>query len=87
VLQPPLEHCDQARTLMLCWVAKACRPPQRSERVRTLVGMVRKALARRFPLKRRVVIRHRFWLFSNRIVLACRYVARFKVPRGRVRRA
>ncbi|MGA9393267.1 MAG: polysaccharide pyruvyl transferase family protein [Candidatus Sulfotelmatobacter sp.] len=85
-LQPPVEHCDRSRSLMLCWVAKACKRPRRLEVAQRLATILRKSLVRQFPLKRRVAIRHRLLLVSNWLALAFQYTARSRMSTRRAGR-
>ena len=85
-LQPPVEHCDRSRSLMLCWVAKACKRPRRLEMAHRLATVLRKLLVRHCSLKRRVAIRHRLLLFSNWLTLAFQYTAHSRMSKRRAER-
>jgi hypothetical protein len=84
VLDPPNEHCDRSKTLMLGWVATACGDRGRFGLTRRLAGTLRKSLARYFPAKWRVAIRHPLTFLENRAVTALLWDARAPIaqPKG-----
>jgi hypothetical protein len=84
VLNPPIEHCDLSRTMMLGWVTTACRDRGRFGFAQRVALTLRKSLARRFPVKWRVAIRYPLSFLKNRAVTALRWVARAPIaePKG-----
>lgn len=80
VLQPPIEHCNLSRTLMLCWVAKACGGRGRSGFTRRLGVNLRKLLARPFSRRQRVALRHCFSFLKSSVATVCRFITRIRTP-------
>jgi hypothetical protein len=76
VLEPPIEHCDLSRKLMLGWVAKACTDRKRSSLTRSMTVALRESLAGCFSLPQRVAIRHHLSASRSLAVKAFRRTAR-----------
>jgi len=79
VLQPPMEHCNVSRTLMLCWLAKVCGDQGRLGLTRRWVETLRESLAGYFPNSRFVLSRSLSFL-KNSVVTAFCWIARTKTP-------
>jgi len=67
VLQPPIEQCDSARSLMLAWVAKQCGKQRAFESTGRLIMSTRESLTRYLPNKR-IALRRRLYFLRNLVV-------------------
>ena len=79
VLDPPLEHCNFSRTLMLSSVAKACGDRKRLGTARILVVFLRESLAGYFP-SRHFVLNRCLSFLKGKIVAAFWWTTRMKTP-------
>jgi lipopolysaccharide transport system ATP-binding protein len=79
VLQPPIEHSNLSRALMLGWAAKVCGDRKQLGLTRRFAVSLRKSLARYFP-RQRAALRHGFWLLQSSVSSAFRWAVRTVSP-------
>jgi lipopolysaccharide transport system ATP-binding protein len=79
VLQPPVEHGNLSRTLMLSWAAKVCGDKKHSGFTHRLVVSLRESLAGRFP-RQRAALRRGVWHLKSSVGNAFRRITRILAP-------
>jgi lipopolysaccharide transport system ATP-binding protein len=79
VLQPPVEHGNLSRTLMLSWAAKVCGDQKRSGFMRRFIASLRESLAGLFP-RQRAALRRGRWYLKTSVGTAFRWITHLVAP-------